>query len=75
MQGVDLLTIAEIFGHKDLKMTKRYAHVAPAHRLAAVGLLERAYNQGTPAESEYPVALGWQQKRQQALETPLLAVS
>lgn len=51
MQGVDLLTIAEILGHKDLKMTRRYAHVAPTHRLAAIGLLEHAYNQGNQAEN------------------------
>ena len=44
MQGVDLLTIAEILGHKDLKMTRRYAHVAPTHRLAAIGLLDHAYS-------------------------------
>jgi integrase len=43
MQGVDLLTIAEILGHKDLKMTRRYAHVAPTHRLAAIEKLELAY--------------------------------
>jgi integrase len=43
MQGVDLLTIAEILGHKDLKMTKRYAHVALTHRLAAIEKLELAY--------------------------------
>ena len=33
--GVDLLTIGEILGHRDLRMTKRYAHIAAAHKLAA----------------------------------------
>jgi integrase len=81
MQGVDLLTIAEILGHKDLKMTKRYAHVAPTHRLAAIGLLENVYNQGTASENDHRVAadataaLDWQQKRQQVPETPLLVAS
>jgi len=50
MQGADLLTIQEILGHKDLRMTARYAHVGQAHNLAAVGLLEKAYKQEPPAE-------------------------
>jgi site-specific recombinase XerD len=43
IQGADLLTIQEILGHKDLRMTTRYAHVAPTHRLAAIEKLEGAY--------------------------------
>ncbi len=43
MQGADLLTIQEILGHKDLRMTARYAHVASTHRLAAIEKLELAY--------------------------------
>src|SRR5262249_44949522 len=43
MQGVDLLTLQELLGHKDGRMTKRYAHANAEHRLAAVGLLEKAY--------------------------------
>jgi len=49
MAGVDLLTIAEILGHRDLRMTKRYAHIAPAHKLAAVNLLEASYNESETA--------------------------
>jgi integrase len=45
MQGADLFTIKEILGHKDLRMTARYAHVGQQHRLAAVNLLETAYGQ------------------------------
>lgn len=45
MQGVDLLTLQELLGHKDGRMTKRYAHADAAHRLAAVGLLEKAYKE------------------------------
>ena len=43
MAGVDLLTIQEILGHRDIKMTARYAHVAPTHRIVAIGLLEQAF--------------------------------
>ena len=45
MSGVDLLTIGEILGHRDLRMTKRYAHIAPAHKLAAVALLETSFRE------------------------------
>ena len=39
MAGVDLRTVQELAGHKDIKMTVRYAHLAPAHWLAAVDRL------------------------------------
>jgi site-specific recombinase XerD len=36
MAGVDLRTTQELMGHKTIQMTCRYAHLAPAHQLAAV---------------------------------------
>jgi len=36
MAGVELRTVAELMGHKTIQMTMRYAHLAPAHKLAAV---------------------------------------
>jgi integrase len=36
MAGVDIRTVAELMGHKTIQMTMRYAHLAPAHKLAAV---------------------------------------
>jgi len=77
MAGEDLLTIQESLGHKDIKMTARYAHISPAHRLAAVERLEKAYGQRTDAEhgknlAAMPLAaMDWQQNRQQARETVL----
>jgi site-specific recombinase XerD len=36
MAGVDLRTVQELMGHKNISMTVRYAHLAPRHTLAAV---------------------------------------
>jgi site-specific recombinase XerD len=40
MKGVDLRTVAKLMGHRDIKMTMRYAHLAPDHLQAAVDALE-----------------------------------
>ena len=42
MAGVDMRTVAEILGHKDLKMTHRYAHLSRKHVSDAVGKLDGA---------------------------------
>jgi hypothetical protein len=45
MAGVDLRTVAEPDGWKTLQMVMRYAHLAPAHTLAAVERLARAFSE------------------------------
>jgi integrase len=41
MRGVDLNTVRELMGHADMKMTMRYAHLAPESKLNAVQVLNR----------------------------------
>lgn len=38
-QGVDINTVRVLLGHADIKMTLRYAHLAPEHLVAAVSKL------------------------------------
>lgn len=55
MKGVDLLTVSRLLGHSSIKVTERYAHLAPDYMLSAVNqlsfrcgerLLEEARNVG-----------------------------
>jgi site-specific recombinase XerD len=39
MAGVDLYTVQRLMGHKDITMTRRYAHLAPEHLDKAVSVL------------------------------------
>ena len=47
MAGVDLTTVKELLGHKSLAMTLRYFHLAPAHKVKAVNILDSALNKPT----------------------------
>jgi integrase len=40
MGGVDIRTVQELLGHKDIRMTMRYSHLAPDHMRKAVNCLD-----------------------------------
>jgi len=41
MNGATIKDVMELLGHKDTKMTNRYAHLSPEHKQKAVSLLNR----------------------------------
>jgi len=43
MGNVNLTTVKDLMGHADLKMTLRYAHLAPKHLSDAVNVLDNAF--------------------------------
>ncbi|MFW9851824.1 MAG: tyrosine-type recombinase/integrase [Candidatus Thorarchaeota archaeon] len=43
--GIDLVTVAEILGHSDIKMTMRYAHPTPENKRKAVNVLASMFEQ------------------------------
>jgi integrase len=44
MNGVDLFAVKELLGHADIKMTQRYAHLAPGKLAAAVETISEPPN-------------------------------
>jgi integrase len=43
MNGADLQDVAELLGHRDLRMTKRYSHLSPEHLQNAVEALDGVF--------------------------------
>ena len=44
MAGVDIRTVQELMGHKDIKMTLRYTHLSPDHKRGAIAALEARFS-------------------------------
>jgi site-specific recombinase XerD len=49
MAGVDLRTVQELMGHKNILMTMRYAHLSPDHKRMAMETLESRFSAKSPA--------------------------
>lgn len=49
MASIDLRTVQELMGHKDIQMTLRYAHFSPDHKRAAIETLETRFSVRSPA--------------------------
>jgi integrase len=62
MKGYDIKTIAELMGHKDIKMTMRYSHPTPEHKRRAVESLDGVTSifttQRNPDENKKIVSIG-----------------
>jgi integrase len=50
MNGIILKSVQHLLGHKDIRMTLRYAHLSREHLQAAVGTLDRSFEVGTKRE-------------------------
>lgn len=62
MAGVDVKTIQELMGHRDIKMTMRYSHPTPEHKRKAVEMLNQVTTnlttEGIDKESKKVVGIG-----------------
>ena len=54
MSGATLKEIQELAGHKTIQMSARYAHLNPAHKLAAVERIAKPAIGIPPAADEKP---------------------
>jgi hypothetical protein len=43
MEGADIHTVAQLLGHKDLRMAMRYQHLSPEFLADAVGRPDKAF--------------------------------
>lgn len=54
MAGVDISTVKELLGHKDIRMTMRYSHPTPEHKKEAVEKLKLSQNCHNPVTRAKP---------------------
>ena len=57
MQGADIHTVAQLLGHKDLRMAARYQHLSPAFLADAVGRLDAVFGELRYQDVTAPKAL------------------
>ena len=58
MKGVDLRTVANLMGHRDIEMTMRYAYLGPDHLQAAVDALDTRGGDRAQAPDDRWVTVG-----------------
>jgi len=69
MNGVDIATVREILGHREIETTLRYSHLAPAHKAKAVEKLGEVFEKITTAHKEET------SEQAEAANTPALAAN
>jgi hypothetical protein len=57
MQGADIHTVAQLLGHKDLRMAARYQHLSPTFLAEAVGKLDAVFGDIGHQSVTTPIAL------------------
>ncbi|MFP5262963.1 MAG: tyrosine-type recombinase/integrase [Blastocatellia bacterium] len=57
MQGTDIHAVAQLLGHKDLRMAARYQHSGPAFLADAVGRLDSVFGDACHQNVTSPEAL------------------
>lgn len=57
MSGVDITTVKELLGHRDIKMTLRYAHLAPSHKVKAMDILDNTLTGKSTIQKLYNQAI------------------
>jgi len=57
MQGVDLVTVKELLGHKTINMTNRYTHLAQEHKAQAVAKLSKLMQSEQGATENQPATV------------------
>ena len=73
MEGFNLRTIQQLLGHRDLRMTMRYAHLSAEHLQQAVNRLDALwtlYRHHVLASIAITYASVWQAKRPQGDSNP-----
>jgi len=64
MRGGQLLALKEILGHRSLKMTERYANLAPEHLRSEITKTERKEEPGARNQKVEPVGLSADDQRE-----------